>query len=531
MRSVVAVAAAGAAVLTIAACGSNAAAPPGSGGKALANGKTFTLALSSDPGSLDPDFTSLSAALQVDYFMYDSLLNVEPNGSLTSGLADKWSGTTTSATFTLRKGITCSDGTPLTAGDVAANLNFVANPKNASNWAGVFVQPGATATGNDATGTVTVASKAPDPFLVQDLGSLLIVCPKGMANRGVLKEGGDGTGMYTMTQALPGDQYTLTLRKGYAWGPGGFKASQAGVPAKVVIKVVSDMTTAANVLLAGQMNAATVIGPDVQRVQARHLFQRTLVAPLGELWYNQKAGLPGADQAVRKALTQALDLTQLGQVVTSDAGTPATGLVEPGNNPCRANTVSGNLPAYNLAAAKSALDAAGWKVGPGGIRAKNGTKLAIDFYYAPSLGTGMQAGAELIQKIWNGIGVQVTLTAATQAEISQVLFGGSTPWGAAIIPLGVPLPSNLVGFLSGPTPPKGTDFAGISNPAYSADVQAAEAIAGAGGCSHWEAAEAALFQQADVVPFVDSAVQTFGSGATFQISNGDLVPSSIRMLG
>lgn len=531
MRSVVALAAAGAVVLTIAACGSNAGTAPGSGGQGLAGGKTFTLALSSDPGNLDPDFTSLSATLQVDYFMYDSLVNVEPDGSLTSGLADRWSGDATSATFTLRKGITCSDGTSLTASDVAANLNFVANPKNASNWAGVFVQPGATATGNDATGTVTVTSKVPDPFLVQDLGSLLIVCPKGMASRSLLKEGGDGTGMYTMTQALPGDQYTLTLRKGYAWGPGGVKASQAGVPAKVVIKVVSDMTTAANLLLAGQMNAATVIGPDVQRVQARNLFQRTLVGAFGELWYNQKAGLPGADEAVRTALTQSLDLTQLGQVVTSDDGTPATGLVEPGSNPCRANTVSGNLPAYNLAAAKSALTAAGWKVGPGGVRTKNGTKLAINFYYAPSLGTGMQAGAELIQKIWGSIGVQVTLTSATQADISQVLFGGSTPWGAAIIPLNVPLPTNLVGFLSGPTPPKGTDFAGISNATYSADVQAAEAIAGSGGCSHWEAAEAALFRQADVVPFVDSAVRTFGSGATFQLSNGDLIPSSIRMLG
>ena len=530
MRRIPAIAAIGAMAMVLAACGTSGGQAT-SGGQKLANGKTFTMVLSSDPGSLDPDFTSLSAALQLDDFMYDSLINIGQHGNLEAGLAGRWSGTTTTATYTLRKGITCSDGTRLTASDVAANLNFVANPKNSSNWINVFVPPGAQATGNDTAGTVTVTSQVPDPFLVQDLGSLPIVCPKGMANRSLLKEGGDGTGMFTMTQATPGSQYTLTRRKDYAWGPGNWKASQPGLPDKVVIKVVSDMTTAANLLLAGEVNGATVIGPDVQRVLARHLFQQTLVAPLGELWYDQKAGLPGADETVRKALTQALNLSQLGQVVASGAGSPATGLVEPGHSPCRQNTVTGNLPAYNLAAAKSALTAAGWTAGPGGIRTKGGQKLALTFYYAPSLGAGMQAGAELVQKAWGSLGVQVTLAAATQAEISQVLFSGAAQWGAAIIPLGVPLPSNLVGFLSGPTPPNGTNFASINNATYSADVKAASSIAGGGGCADWAAAEVALFHQVDLVPFVNSAVQVFGTGATFQLSNGDVVPSSIRMLG
>jgi peptide/nickel transport system substrate-binding protein len=531
MRRIPAIAAVGAMAMLLAACGSSGGGQATSGGQKLASGKTFTLVLPSDPGALDPDFTSLSAALQLDNFMYDSLVNLDQKGDLEAGLASKWSGGTTSATFTLRKGVTCSDGTKLTASDVAANINFVANPKNASNWLGVFVQPGAQATADSTTGTVTVASQLPDPFLVQDLGSLPIVCPKGAANRSMLKEGGDGTGMFTMSQVIPGSQYTFTRRKDYAWGPGNWNASQPGLPDKVVVKVVSDMTTAANLLLAGQVNAATVIGPDAQRVQAKHLFQQSLVAPLGELWYNQKAGQPGADQAVRTALTEALNLTQLGQVVTSGAGTPPAGLVEPGHSPCRQNTVKGNLPAYNLAAAKSALTGAGWTAGAGGILTKGGQKLSLNLYYAPSLGAGMQAGAELLQKAWSSLGAQVTLTAATQADFNQILFSGATPWSAAIVPLGVPLPTNLVGFLSGPTPPKGTNFASINNATYSADVKAASSIAGAGGCAKWDAAEVAIFHQVDLVPFVDSTVQVFGTGATFQISNGDLVASSIRMLG
>ncbi len=531
MRRLAACAAVGAIGLVLAACGSSNGASQASAGQKLANGKTFTMVLGSDPGSLDPDFTSLSAALQVDEFLYDTLINVNQSGGIVAGLADQWHATTTTATFTLRKGITCSDGTPLTASDVAANISFVGNPKNASTRISVFVPPGATATGDNATGTVTVTSPEPDAFLLQNVGGLQIVCPKGMQDRSMLKQGADGTGMFTLTQAVPGSQYTLTLRKNYAWGPGNWKTDAPGLPAKVVIKVVSNMTTAANLLLASEVNSASVIGPDVQRLQARHLFQQDIVAPLGELWFSQKAGLPGADEAVRKALTQALDLTQLGQVVTSGTGKPATGLVAPGFTPCRQNTVGPNLPAHDLAAAKSALTAAGWAVGPSGIRTKDGKKLSMSVYYATSLGAGMQAGAELVQQDWASLGVHVTLTGLSDAEISQVLFGGTSPWSAAFIPLGVTLPTQLVPFMSGPTPPNGTNFAGIQNATYSADVKAASAITGSGGCSQWDAAEASLVQNVDVVPFVDSTVPTFGTGATFQFSQGSLAPTSIRMLG
>lgn len=43
-------------------------------------GQPFTMAVSADPGNLDPHFTSLSVTLQVDAFMYDSLVNLDPAG-------------------------------------------------------------------------------------------------------------------------------------------------------------------------------------------------------------------------------------------------------------------------------------------------------------------------------------------------------------------------------------------------------------------------------------------------------------------
>ena len=92
--------------------------------------------------------------------------STSPPTAAGAGLATKWSGTTTSATYTIRKGVTCSDGSPLTAATVAANINFIGNIKNTSSRAGIWVDPGATATANNATGTVTVKSPVPDAFLV-----------------------------------------------------------------------------------------------------------------------------------------------------------------------------------------------------------------------------------------------------------------------------------------------------------------------------------------------------------------------------
>jgi peptide/nickel transport system substrate-binding protein len=489
------------------------------------------MALGGDPGNLDPHFTSLSVTLATDRFLYDSLLNSDQNGGMVAGLADKWQGTTTKATFTLRKGVTCSDGTPLTAGDVAANINFVGDPKNASTRIGLYVPAGAKANADDATGTVTVTSPTAEAFLTHNLGELQIVCRQGMKNRGLLKQGADGTGMYKLTEAVSSDHYTLTRRKDYAWGPGDWRTGQHGLPDRVVFKIVASETTAANLLLSRQINAVQLAGPDRQRLTAAKTFKRDVVAPLGELWFNEKAGFPGADEAVRRALTQALDLGQLGQVVTGGTGRPSTGLVAPGMGPCGQQPIGSSLPAHDVNAARSALDAAGWRAGADGMRAKDGQKLTIAFYYPTTIGPAMQAAAELVQKTWKGIGADVSLKGVTDTETGRLIAGGQAAWSATILPLGLSLPSEAVPFLSGPTPPKGTNFAGIKNAGYSAGVKAASAIEGAGGCDKWAAAEKALYEHVDLVPFVNSVAPIFGQGARFELTVNQVAPSSIRMLG
>jgi peptide/nickel transport system substrate-binding protein len=536
MKTALTLATVGALALSLAACssgsGSSGGSTTSSGAQKYANGKTFTMAVSSDPGALDPDLTVLQVAVQLDRFLYDTLVEIDSKGQAQPRLAAKWSGNTTDASFTLRKGITCSDGSPLTATDVSKNINFVADPANKSPYLGVLVQPGAKATADDSTGTVTVKSTAPDPFLTRDLGSLDIVCGKGLADRSMLKQGADGTGPYTLTDVVPSDHYTLTKRAGYTWGPGNFDPNQPGMPAKIVLKVVPNESTAANLMLSGQLNATEIVGTDRQRLAAKKLTELDFLAPLGEIWFNQKAGEPTADLAVRKALVQALDLQQLGQVTTSGTGKPATGLIATGSGPCSGDSVTGSFPGFDVNAAKSALDAAGWTVGAGGVRTKDGKKLAINFYYPTGVGAGVEAAAELVQKSWQAVGATVSLKGMTDAQAGQYIVAGQSDWNVTLLPLTVSVPTQLVGFLSGPSAPKGANFSDIQNKEYSADVQKASTEAGTAGCPDWKAAEKALFQDVDVLPYVLSSVPVFVQGASLGVEDGTIIsPTMIRMFG
>ncbi|GAA3584846.1 ABC transporter substrate-binding protein [Amycolatopsis ultiminotia] len=520
---------AGVVALTVSACGVAAqSGPDRTADQRLTDGKTFTYAVPSDPGSLDPAKTVLTVANGVDLFLYDSLIDLDPHGAPVAGLAEKWEATTTTASFTLRKAITCADGAPLTAQDVAANIDFAGDPASRSALTGGTVKAGTKAVADDAAGTVTVTSGAPDAFLLRNLGSVPIVCAKGLGDRATLAKGQHGTGMFTMTENVPNDHYTLTRRKDYTWGPGQWQRTQPGLPDSVVIRVVPDMTTTANLLLSGEINAGAVTTNDQQRLRAQKLFHSDITSPIGELFFNQAPGRSGADRNVRRALVQALRLAPVGKVLSGGNGFAAKGVVALEPRPCTDDSLSGKIPGFDPAAAKAALDAAGWRPGADGIRVKDGNRLALTAVYGTQLGPTMAPAAELMQQEWKDIGVDVALKGVDSPGISQVLFS-TGEWDISMAPLSIALPSQLVPFVSGAAPPQGTNFAQIRNDGYDALVAAAASKAGETGCPDWAAAESALFGRLDVVPFANRIVPVFGDSARFATTSGMLEPSSIRM--
>ena len=240
------------------------------------------------------------------------------------------------------------------------------------------------ATADAGAGTVTVTSPAPDAFLLQDLSGVFMVCAAGLKNHALLASKTLGTGPWVLSQAAPSDHYSYSKRAGYTWGPGGAGLDQPGTPDSVNVRVITNPTTLANLVLAGQVNFASIAGNDAKRLDAAKLSTINTVSTGGETWFNETPGRPGADPKVRQALATGTDIAQIMKVAVAGKGGPSKGAITLAPNPCRADTVTGNLPTFDVAKAKSMLDAAGWAVGGNGIRAKAGKPLAMTFLYFPA---------------------------------------------------------------------------------------------------------------------------------------------------
>lgn len=503
--------------LLLAACGGGSSSNAAKGDDSnVVDGGTFTMALKSDPGNLDPQSSAQSALFTVTQLAYDPLLSVAADsGEIQSGLATTWKEHGKKITLTLADGITCSDGSDFTASDAAANIAYVADPKNKSPFLGTYLPVGAKATADNASRTLTITLASPAPFALNGLASLPMVCKKGMKDRKSLRSTTDGTGPYQLTESAPGDHFTYQIRDGYAWGPNGATTATPGMPDQVVVKVVENESTAANLLLSGGLNAAAVIGPDATRLEKAGLFAAKTTALIGEQWYNHAQGHATSDPALRMALTQALDLGQLEKVLTSGKGTPATTLAAIEPVACPGDSVSSALPTQDVSAAKAA--------------AKKASPSTLTFIYDTSGGPAVAAAAELAVQQWKAAGIDVKAKGQDESAINQLLFG-TGDWDIAWVPLNVNAPDQLVPFLSGAgLADGGTNFSAIDNKDYSAAVTKASAMPGTSGCSTWLGAESDLFKAADIVPFANSVVETFGNGAEFE-TPGQLVPTSIRMV-
>ena len=309
-------------ITSVLALGMGMAALSGCGGSdSKASSDTFTMALPAAISSFHP-YTSREFGYLTS-LAYDSLVNLNPEGDIVSGLAEKWETTATGATFTLKSGITCSDGSELTASQVAADLEWVADPANQAWFLGALTPPTTyQVAADDAARTVTVTLDSPFSFVLETLGaSVPIVCESGMADPGSLDKQSAGTGPFVL-KSVSSDSYTFTKRDGYAWGPEGAGTDSAAIPKEVVFKVVPSETTAASLLLSGDINASIVNGADYKRLDAaglKHVDSPTLA---GQMQLNVRKGRVTADKEVRSALVQAVDLDEL-TAVAADLPDPA----------------------------------------------------------------------------------------------------------------------------------------------------------------------------------------------------------------
>ena len=369
-------------------------------------------------------------------------------------------------------------------------------------------------TANNGTGRVVVTTSTPNPFMIHGLALVQMVCSRGLENRNLLDRGTLGSGPYRLVESVSGDHYTFQVRNGYRWGPNGATTAARRLPARVTLRIVPNETTAANLLLTRGLNVATIIGAERARLNGRNYFRRTTIAFPTELFFNQRQGRPGADATVRRAIVQAINLRQFGTVVASGRGVQVTQLTRQDVTPCPGNTVAGTVPAYNPGGARSVLNG-------------RGTRLRIIYPTDAGIAT-INSAMELMQQQLSAAGVSVTLAGMSTAALQGAIFG-TGDWDMVVIGIGVTSPAQLVPFLSGPTPPNGTNFSAMDNLVYRTGVARANRRVGRVGCRFWLDGERALMRQADVVPTSALTAVIYGNGASFAVSVAGVIPTSLRL--
>ncbi|PZF84712.1 ABC transporter substrate-binding protein [Jiangella anatolica] len=517
----------------VAACGASSG-PSGSsaspGEASYATDGTLTIAFNYAPGSWDPYPATGAGITALNYLIYDSLVNQRSNGEFVTGLAEQWSVDPSSATFTLRDDVTCSDGSPLTASQVADAIAYVSDPANQSAMYG-FHTPTVpvTATGDDAAGTVEVTTEEPYGFLLETIGRLPIVCANGMRDRELLTAGSDGTGPFVLTEVVPGQSATFTRRDDYAWGPEGATTAEPGVPKTVVVRFIESATTTANLLLAGELNLAQITGPDVDRLDAAPLERVDWETSGSWLSFNHSAERILADRRVREALVSAVDLAEVIKVSTGGHGSASTGLLPFDFSVCAADTADGLLPEHDVAAAEALLDEAGWVRGADGTRAKDGRPLAIDLVYFTVTSEYQRPTAEYLAQQWEAIGVQVELPGYSSTAATEVLYQTSN-WDVYLSGWEFILPSQMVPYLSGPVPPDGLNIMHLDNPEYERLAAEAITMTPPEACASWNEAERAVIGELDLVPVSNASEPWFLRGAEAEIQYRGPVATSLRVL-
>ena len=510
-------------VAGVASAGEQAATAPAAGG-------TVTVIVDADPGSLDPHLSVIATTNFVNSFAYETLVYLGQDGEFTPGLAESWEDSPTSVTYTLKDGVTCADGTPLTATTVADNFSFIADPANQSLLLGPYVPPGSRWKRTTRRAPSRLTTEAPVPFMLQNTGAaVFIVCDAGLADRSTLAAGTNGTGPFVLEEAVANDHYTFSARDDYAWGPDGPTSELPGFPSEVVVRIIENESTEANLLLSGEVNIASIAGADRQRVESEGYFVTEQRSIAGEFFFNQMEGLPTADVAVRQALMGALDLQELMSVQTAGNGELATGLAELLPKACPGDTVGAFLTAgADVEAAGQLLDEAGWVMGSDGVREKDGAPLTIRAFYVTSI-ENSALSMELAMAQWQELGVDVQLQGVDEAQFSTIAFE-TRAWDVFLAALNLDVPSVAVPFVSGPQPPDGVNFSAVANPEYDALVAEASALTGAEACEVWNAAEAELYAQMNILPFAATTAPFFGNGAEFALGRIGIIANSLRLV-
>ncbi|CAA9328724.1 MAG: Dipeptide-binding ABC transporter, periplasmic substrate-binding component [uncultured Nocardioidaceae bacterium] len=265
------------------------------------SGGVLTAAIAGEPDNLDPHNTSAYFSFQVLENVYDTLVEPDENLEMQPSIAEEWetSEDQLTWTFTIRQDVKFSDGSDLTAEDVAYSYNRIIDEELSSSYKFAEVK---SIKALDPQ-TLEIALKQPQPNLLAAVGGykgMAIVSKKNVTS-GDVKTNPVGSGPFKLDSFRSGDRIELVRNEEY-WGE---KPALSGV----TFTFVKDPTVALQNLEGGEVQWTDNLPP--QQVSTLEESDEVVVEsePTSDYWYlalNQNRE-PFNDENVRRAIAFAID--------------------------------------------------------------------------------------------------------------------------------------------------------------------------------------------------------------------------------
>ncbi len=370
-----------------------------------------------EPGSLDPALSGTSSSTVPLSNMCESLTRYTPAGKLVPWLASSYKQPNSKTlVFKIRSGIKFWNGKPLTPADVVYSLKRQLNPKLGGAWSAPWFLDVASIKQTGAH-NVTIRFKSPDAVFVEimsttagQISEASYVKAKGK-QYGTSKGGLMCTGPFEFSSWTSGQSIVMKANPHY------WKKAQAAKVGTLTFDFITDPNTLTNALRSGQIDGtyevpvssvATLKSGGVGTVHLSRSVQMEI------LTFTHKAG-PIRNAKVRKALTIAINRSEIAKSVYHGAATPVWSIVMP------------TLWSYGKSIfSKTYRSLPGSRVDPAGAKALvtsagAGAKKTITLLVSSANSTDQEIAA-YIQSVAGQVGLHVKIVTTPPGRFIQVLF-------------------------------------------------------------------------------------------------------------
>ncbi|MER5353973.1 ABC transporter substrate-binding protein [Kitasatospora sp. NPDC002551] len=395
---------------------SDSSAPP----SAKSGGGTLRYGAAVEPDSWDPHAASTAVTGRLLRPVLESLVAVAPDGTVKPWLAESWTVTPDGLTytFTLRSGVTFSDGTPFDAAAVKANFDHVTAAKTASKRAAGLLGPYRDTEVVDPR-TVAVHLTAPHASFLNAAGSTFLGFHSPAALRdhaGDLSSGGRfvvGTGPFTFESVTPGQQAVFKRRPDYAWAPPTAAHQGQAKLESIVVLLLKEDASRVGALTSGQVDAAELIPANrLAGLRGQNGVQvvRKAVPGVPYTYYLNTARAPFDDLRARQAVRHAVDFAGIVKGIFQGEYQQAWGPLAP-STPGADELLAKPAWEYSREKAERLLDELGWTGRDAdGYRTKDGKRFTVEQPYVQTFVSAQNHTFDVgVQDALKQVGIELKL--------------------------------------------------------------------------------------------------------------------------